>query len=168
MNKIVKIVIGTLLVLNLLLLWNVISGHTKMKNAKELLFLTEVQIKLIELEGSIGTQMENNWSEPNMVTTVLGDVLNGIELSIATAEHLGNLSNDERTIILNGLYGELSQYPIDEKYNFSTLSEEDKQSFEKLRVKLRDAGFGVGIQVSVDKQYFLNQASKLIDNIQSP
>lgn len=151
-----------------MLIWNVISGHTKMNDVKELLFHTEVQIKLIELEGSIGIQVENNWSEPNIVTTALGDVLNGIEIIIETTEHLGNLSNDERAIIWNGLYDKLSQYPTDGKYNFSTLSEKDKQNFEELRVKLREAGFGVGLQVSVDKQYFLNQASKLIDSIQLP
>lgn len=139
-----------------------------MNDLKELLFHTEVQRKLIELEGSIGEQLENNWSEPNVVTTALGGVLNGIEIIIKTDEYLGNLSIDERDIIWNGLYDKLSQYPTDEKYNFSTLTEKDKQNFEELRIKLREAGFGVGIQVSVDKQYFLNQVSEFIDIIHMP
>ncbi len=53
----------------------------------EELFYSEVQQKLVELDGLIEHQKKNDWSEPNLVTTQLSEVLNGIHV----ATNSGNL-----------------------------------------------------------------------------
>lgn len=138
-----------------------------MNFAKEQVFVTEVQQNLVELEGLIVNQSDDDWSEPNLVTTKLGDVLNGIWLGMATGEQLGTLSKSDKEI-LNNLYYKLKQYPNDELYSFVDLTQVDKENFEELREMLRDAGLGLNIQVSGKMQYFMNQAEKLEKSIESP
>ena len=70
-----------------------------MNFVKEQVLVTEGQTNLVELEGLIANQIEDNWSEPNLVTTELGDVLNGIWLGMTTGEQLGTLSNSDKTIL---------------------------------------------------------------------
>jgi hypothetical protein len=152
---------------NILLILLVVLVFIKINFVKEQVFLTEVQHNLVELEGLIANQSKNNWSDPNLVTTELGDALNGIWLGINTGEQLGILSQYEKEILSN-LYSKLKQYPNDELYNFADLSEEDEVNFEKLRELLRDAGLGLDIQVSGNMKYFMNQAEKLEKNIESP
>ncbi|MEA3321145.1 MAG: hypothetical protein U9Q88_14145 [Bacillota bacterium] len=153
--------------MNILLIAIIAWGYIKMNFAKEQIFLTEVQHNLVELEGLIANQSNDNWSEPNLVTTELRDILNGIWLGITTGEQLGSLSKSDKEI-LNNLYHKLDQYPKDDLYNFSNLTEEDKENFEELREMLRDAGLGLNIQVNANMNYFIYQAEKLEKSISVP
>ena len=142
-------------------------GIIKMNFVKEQVLVTEVQTNLVELEGLIAHQIEDNWSEPNLVTTELGDVLNGIWLGMTTGEQLGTLSkSDKRT--LEQLYSKLSKYPNDELYSFVNITEEDKKKFEDLRETLREVGLGLNISISPNMDSFMSQAELLINKAESP
>jgi hypothetical protein len=65
--------------------------------------MTEVQNNLVELEGLIANQKDNNWSEPNLVTTELGDVLNGIWLGITTGRGIRRKNRSSTVMKLNRL-----------------------------------------------------------------
>lgn len=166
MSKKSKLLFRISIGLNLLLIAVIAWGYIKMNFVKEQILHTEVQQNLVELEGVIANQSEDNWSAPNLVTTELGDVLNGIWLSIITGEDLGTLSRSDKEI-LNHLYNKLNQYPKDEIYRFTDLTEEDKENFEELREDLRDAGLGMNIQVSGNMKYFINQADQLEKSIKA-
>jgi hypothetical protein len=146
--------------LNLILIAFILWGFMKMNFVKEQVLLTEVQDNLVELEGLIAHQSENNWKEPNLVTTELGDVLNGIWLGMMTGKQLGTLSASEKDS-LERLHSRLSQYPHDELYRFSALTEKDQQDFEELRSMLREAGFGLRIQMSGNLESFMEKAKAL-------
>lgn len=62
-----------------------------MNFVKEQILVTEVQHNLVQLEGLIAFQIDKNWAEPNLVTTKLGDVLNGLWLGMTTGSQLGIL-----------------------------------------------------------------------------
>ncbi|NJJ39099.1 hypothetical protein [Paenibacillus apii] len=166
MSKKRKLLFRISIGLNMLLIAVIAWGYMKMNFVNEQILQREVQQNLIKLEGIIVNQSEDNWSAPNLATTELGDVLNGIGLSITTGEKLGTLSSSDKEI-LNHLYNKLNQYPKDEFYRFSDLTEEDKENFEELRENLRNAGLGMNIQVSGNMKYFINQADKLEKNIKA-
>ncbi|WP_339213809.1 hypothetical protein [Solibacillus sp. FSL W8-0372] len=153
--------------LNILLVAIVAWGIIKMNFVKEQVVVTEVQSNLVELEGLIANQMEENWSEPNLVTTELGDVLNGIWLGMTTGKQLGTLSKSEKEI-LEHLYFKLNQYPTDELYRFADLTVEDKRNFENLREALREVGLGLRISRSANMNSFMSQAEALNNIIESP
>ena len=167
MSKIKKLLVGFSVGLNIFLIAMIALGMIQMNFVKEQVLLTEIQKNLVELEGLIGNQTKNNWSEPNLVTVELGNVLNGIELGMTTGNQLGMLSNHDREI-LNKLYSKLNQYPNDQLYSFVELTEKDIASFEELRGILREAGFGLNIQVNGNMKSFINQAKKLEKNIEAP
>ncbi|MBP2241726.1 hypothetical protein J2Z40_002298 [Cytobacillus eiseniae] len=150
MSKKKKVLFCISIGLNILFIAIVAWGIIKMNFVKEQVLVTEVQHNLVELEGLIAHQINNNWSEPNLVTAELGDVLNGIWLGMTTGEQLGTLSKrDKKT--LEHLYYKLSQYPNDELYSFVDLTEEDKKNFEDLRETLRKVGLGLNITISAYK-----------------
>ncbi|MFB7159625.1 hypothetical protein [Lysinibacillus sp. NPDC056232] len=153
--------------LNIFLIAIVAWGIIKMNFVKEQVLVTEVQHNLVELEGLIKNQIDDNWSEPNLVTTELGDVLNGIWLGMTTGKQLGALSKSDNDI-LERLYSKLNQYPNDELYRFVDLTEEDKKNFEELRETLREVGLGLNITISADMDSFINQAEKLNEKIKYP
>ncbi|MEN2766072.1 hypothetical protein [Ornithinibacillus xuwenensis] len=131
-----------------------------MNFVKEQVLVTEVQSNLVELEGLIANQMDNNWSEPNLVTTELDDVLNGIWLGMTTGKQLGTLSTSDKEI-LEHLYFNLERYPNDELYSFADLTEVDKKNFENLRETLREVGLGLDITISPNMESFMSQAEAL-------
>ncbi|WP_245983471.1 hypothetical protein [Ammoniphilus oxalaticus] len=137
-----------------------------MNFVKEQVLLTEVQTNLVELEGLIAHQINNDWSNPNLVTTELGDVLDGILLGITIGEQLGTLSNADKKTLLS-LYSKFNYYPNDELYRFVDVTDEDKRNFEKLREMLREVGLGLGITISGNMDYFIKQAQELDRKIQS-
>ncbi|WP_208586163.1 hypothetical protein [Gracilibacillus suaedae] len=164
MSKKRKLIFRILIGLNILLIAIVIWGFIKMNFVKEQVLLTEVQYNLVELEGLIAHQSDNNWSEPNLVTTELGDILEGISLGITTGEQLGTLSNsDKKTLSL--LYSKLNQYPNDELYSFVDLTEDDKKNFEQLREILRDVGLGLNISISNSMDPFMRKVEELEEKL---
>ncbi|CAM4090341.1 hypothetical protein [Mesobacillus thioparans] len=162
-----KLVLGISIGLNIILVIIVAWGMIKMNFVKEQVFVTEVQNNLVELEGLIANQMDEDWSEPNLVTTELGDVLNGIWLGITTGEQLGTLSKNDKEV-LEHLYSKLNQYPHDELYSFADLTEEDKQNFEDLRKTLREVGLGLKLTISANMDSFMSQAEALNNKIDTP
>lgn len=167
MSKKRKLLFRVSIGLNILLVAIVAWGIIKMNFVKEQVLVTEVQSNLVELEGLIANQMNDNWSEPNLVTTELDDVLNGIWLGVTTGKQLGTLSKSDKKI-LEHLYSQLNQYPNDELYSFSDLTEEDKQNFEDLRETLREVGLGLNITLSANIDSFMSQAEALNNKIKSP
>ena len=167
MSKKRKLLFGVSIGLNVLLVAIVAWGIIKINFVKEQVLVTEVQNNLVELEGLIANQMDDNWSEPNLVTTELGDVLNGMWLGMTTGKQLGTLSKSDKEI-LEHLYSKLNQYPNDELYSFADLTEEDKQNFEDLQETLREVGLGLNITISAKMDSFMNQAEELNNKIESP
>ncbi|QGQ93861.1 hypothetical protein EHS13_02540 [Paenibacillus psychroresistens] len=153
--------------LNILLIVFAAWGYVHINRVKEQILITEVQHNLVELEGLIANQKDNNWSEPNLVTTELGDVLNGISLGISTDGQLGIPSKNDKKILNNLLY-KLRQFPNDELYKFAELTKEDKDNFENLQKILREVGLGLNITVSGDMKYFIKQAQELAAKIEVP
>ena len=74
MSKKRKLLFSVSIGLNILLVAIVAWGIIKMNFVKEQVVVTEVQYRLVELEGIIAYQTDENWSEPNLVTAKLGDV----------------------------------------------------------------------------------------------
>ena len=167
MSKKRKLILRVSIGLNILLVAIVAWGIIKMNFVKEQVLVTEVQSNLVELEGLIANQMDDNWSEPNLVTTELGDVLNGIWLGMTTGKQLGTLSKSDKEI-LEHLYAKLNRYPNDQLYSFADLTEEDKQNFEDLRETLREAGLGSKYVISAKMDSFIRQAEALNNKIESP
>ncbi|WJY27242.1 hypothetical protein [Sporosarcina trichiuri] len=98
MSRKQKAVLGVSLAGNVLLLAFLIVGYLKMSLVHEELFYSEVQYKLVELEGLIEQQKQEEWPDPNLVTAQLGDVLNGIETATASGNYSGWLSDAERSM----------------------------------------------------------------------
>lgn len=87
-----KILFRVSIGINLILITCVLWGFIRINFVKDQIFHTEVQDDLVELEGLIADQIENQWSTPNLVTTKMGSVLNGLWLGITTGDQLGTLS----------------------------------------------------------------------------
>ncbi|TPF18410.1 hypothetical protein [Priestia megaterium] len=125
------------------------------------LFYSEVQYKLVELNGLIEYQKKNEWPDPNLVTTQLGDVLNELDVATNSGKYSNWLSNDERTI-MERLDNILRQHSHDELYKFSVLTQSDKNDFEDLQLKLQNVGFGMNMTISQDWKTFINKSEKLL------
>ncbi|MBU8906141.1 hypothetical protein [Desertibacillus haloalkaliphilus] len=166
MTKKQKIVYRISIAVNIMLVLAITWGYMKVNFASEQIFLTEVQDNLIELEGLIAHQQENDWSEPNLVTSKLGDVIDGLWIGLQTGEHLNTLSrNDHRT--LHQFYTLLgTRYPNDRLYSFSEVSEQDKEHLLELREHLREFGMGLNISISYDMNSFMNSITTVNDNIE--
>ncbi|MFJ7887413.1 hypothetical protein ACIQYL_04955 [Lysinibacillus xylanilyticus] len=76
MSKKKKVLLLISIGFNIFLIAIVAWGIITMNFVKEQVLVTEVQYNLVELESLIENQIDDNWSEPNLVTIKLGDVLN--------------------------------------------------------------------------------------------
>ncbi|MEM4991984.1 hypothetical protein WKH56_05540 [Priestia sp. SB1] len=148
------------MLVNLFLVVCLIIGYLKISSAHKELFYSEVQYKLVELDGLIEHQKKNAWSEPNLVTTKLSDVLNGLDAATNNGKHSGWLSKDDQ-MVMEHLDMALRQYPHDELYKFSVLTKSNKDEFEELQLKLKKVGFGMNMTISNDWKSFITKSEKL-------
>lgn len=166
MSKKQKTFFGLSLVINVFLIVYLVNGFLQMSLNHKELFYSEVQYKLIELDGLIENQKENDWTEPNLVTTQLGDVLNGINVATSSANYTGWLKNDDQET-MESLNNTLSQYPHDELYEFSVLTQSDKNDFEDLQLKLQNVGFGMNMTSYNDWEFFIDSVEELLSLLQN-
>lgn len=150
--------------LNVLLIVLVLWGHLRMNFLNDQLLLLDVRNNMVELEGQIAKQSLEHWPEPNVVATEMGEVVKGLWRGLSKGETL----TQEEEIILHALYFKLKQYPYDNKFNSSELTEEDKENFEELQVILRDVRLGLDTQVADHEKPFINQAAELEKRIVVP
>ncbi|MCL7749593.1 hypothetical protein [Halalkalibacter alkaliphilus] len=101
MNKKQKILFRISIALNILLVIVLAWGYIKINFASEQIFITEVQDNLVELEGLIAHQIENDWSEPNLVTVKVGEVMTGLWLGMQTGENLYSVSSKDKQLLNN-------------------------------------------------------------------
>jgi len=161
-----KIFFRISIVVNILLVIVVAWGYIKINFASEQILLTGVQRNLIELEGLIAHQIKNDWSEPNLVTVKVGDVLSGLWISMQAGEHLNSVSSKNKRT-LNKFYNQLiAQYPYDRLYSFTNVSEPDKEHLTELREYLRDVGLGLNISKSGDMGTLMNKVESLTEKIE--
>lgn len=161
MSKKQKAILRSSLLLNAIFLICLAIGYLKMSLVHKELFYSEVQNKLVELEGLLEHQINNNWTEPNLVTTQLGDVLNGIDVAMNSGKYSGWLSKDDLTKIEHLDYA-LRQYPHDELYKFSVLTKNDKDNFVDLQSKLQKVGFAMNMTINKDWKAFIDKAENLL------
>lgn len=161
MSKKQKTIFVISLLVNALLIVGLVVGYLKMNLVHKELFYSEVQYKLVELDGLIEHQKKNDWSESNLVTTQLGVVLNGFDVATNSGKYSGWLSNNDR-MTMERLDNALRQYPHDELYAFSVLTQSDKDNFEDLQSKLQNVGFGMNMTISNDWKTFINKSEKLL------
>ena len=166
MDKKKKILFRGSIIVNVLLIIIIIIGYLKMNLVHEELFYSEVQWKLVELDGLITYQIENDWSEPNLATTQMGDILNGIEVAKNSGQYSGWIANKERET-MERLYAALSRYPHDYIYEFSNVTQEDQQHFEDLQEMLQSVGFGMNMTISNEWKTFLAKSEKLLELLRS-
>ncbi|WP_078554294.1 hypothetical protein [Bacillus alkalicellulosilyticus] len=164
MSKKMKLLFSISIGLNIFLITIVVMTMIKTNFVKEQIFVTEVQSNLVQLEILIAYQIDNEWSEPNLVTSKIGDVLNGLRLGITTGNQLGTLSKSDNDI-LESLYSNLSRFPTNGVYNFVELNDEDISNFENLRETLRKVGLGVNITISANINSFMRQAEGLNEKL---
>lgn len=149
------------IVINAVFIGCLIGGYLKTSLAHKELFYSEVQYKLVELDGLIEHQKENGWSEPNLVTTQLDDVLNGLSVATNSGRYTGWLSNDVQ-VTMERLNHMLGEYPHDELYMFSVLTQSDKEEFEDLQSKLQTVGLTMNMTVDNDWGIFIEQSEQLL------
>ncbi|MED4404114.1 hypothetical protein [Metabacillus fastidiosus] len=166
MSKKQKTIFVISLLVNALLIVCLAIGYLRISLVHKELFYSEVQYKLVELDGLIEHQKKNDWSDPNLVTTQLGDVLNGLDVAINSGKYSSWLSNNER-MTMERLDYTLRLYPHDELYKFSVLTESDKKEFEDLQSKLKNVGFGMNMTISKDWKTFINKSEKLLALLES-
>ena len=167
MNKKQKILFRSSIVVNILLALILSWGIVSVNFSNDQIFYTEVQDNLVELEGLIGYEKEHNWSQSNLVTQKLGEVLKGIYAGVNNGNYTKSLSKHE-TDIFEKLLSRLRQYPQDKQYEFVKLTNEDKENFEALRLKLRKAGLGVNLTEDSGLDSFIEKVEFLGDQIEAP
>ncbi|WP_203363868.1 hypothetical protein [Bacillus sp. REN10] len=165
MSKKQKIILGSSLLVNGILLIIVIMQQLNANLVHEELFYSEVQDQLVELDGLIEHQKENNWSEPNLVTVQLGDVLDGMNVAINSGIYTDWLEEDDLRV-LHRMKVVLRELPNDELYAFSTLSLSDKERLEDLQKKLRKAGFGMRMTLDNNWERFMDRSEKLVKSLE--
>lgn len=151
---------------NIILVIVVAWGYIQINFAAKQLLVTEVEVKLIELEALIAQEIEGDWTEPNLVTMKLGDALDSLWVGMKTAEQLNSISSKEKQSLYKLFHKLQAQYPQDSLYSFTDVSEQDIEHFIELREFLREVGFGIGIQSDDDYKHFMAKVDTLIEKIE--
>jgi hypothetical protein len=167
LNKKQKILFRSSIFINFILALILVWGIVATNFSNDQLFYTEVQDNLVELEGLIGHQQRNNWSEENLVTQKLNEVMDGLYIALNNGKYTKTLSKSDREIYEN-LLSKLRQYPQDQQYEFTKLTQEDRENFVALRTKLRNVGLGLNLTNQTEFESFIDEIKALEESIEAP
>lgn len=134
-----------------------IQAHTVMSEVG----FRNITYNIIQLEGAIAFQMDNNWDEPSNVIEKVEDVVEGIFLTQKVGNDLRRLSTKDEEILVRlkhyfEMLPEYSGFPNHE------ISEYEIRSFEELRRNLRDIGWGYNISYSNSWNELIEKANHLM------
>lgn len=167
MSKKQKMLFRSSIFVNILVVLILVWGNITVNFSNDQLLYTEVQDNLIELEGLIGHQQQNNWSQANLVTQKTNEVLDGLYISLNNGKYTKTISKNDREI-LEKLFSKLRQFPQDKQYEFITLTPEDKENFVALRTKLREVDLGLNITNNHHFDSIFDQLQSLEESIEAP
>lgn len=164
-----KVIIGAVIVLMVIISVILMSENIKLRGKVDLikhnLTFDQIQWSLVQLEGAISYQIDNEWSLPSHVREKVGDVLQDIMVIQRLNSAAGILSKQEEND-LNSFYRKLSHYPHDNMVEPSSeLSESEKEKLVQIRNALREVEWGIGYSNSAQWDSFLEKLQKLLPKI---
>ena len=137
------------------------NKHAKLQDAKSEMAFRLIAWNLVQLEGAIMYQMDNQWSDPNSVIEKVEDIIEGISVTRMLSKDLNMLTKKEDET-LTQLLSFFERFPDYTGFPNSTLDVSDIEMFEQLRKNLRDTGWGLHISYSAGWSEFMDMANKLI------
>lgn len=135
-----KYIVNILLLVIIIVATSILFYHNdRLSRVKSDMGFRMISANIIQLEGAIMFQMQNNWNEPNNVIEKVEDVIEGIYITRKVSSDLQKLSKEDDEVLLR-----LIRY------------------FEKLRGNLRDVGWGMNLGYSSDWNELKDKANKLM------
>lgn len=116
---------------------------------------------IIQLEGAIWFQKENDWNEPSHVIEKVEDVIEGIYMTRSVAERKNTLSDEEDEILL-GLIRFFERYPSYSGFPNHEINEKETVAFENLRELFREVGWGMNLGYSSSWDELKEKSTRLI------
>ena len=114
-----------------------------------------IEHNLVELEGAIQFQKDNNWTNSYAVTEKVDDVIEGINITMIVSKDMGNLTKEnENTLkLLRDIISEYDKYG-DYPDSSESVSTQDKDAFNKLADDLNKVNWGIGFNYGKDDKEF--------------
>lgn len=110
---------------------------------------TALQSDIVQLEGAIDYQIENNWHDQNNVIEKIEDVRESINYLMVTGKNLGIISQRQEEDLWK-LERFFVKYPTYTGFPNMELSEQEIKQLIELKDKLRYAGWGMNIGYGSD------------------
>jgi hypothetical protein len=123
---------------------------------------SRLQSDLVQLEGAIGYQIENDWQEGHTVIEKIEDVRESINEAMVTGKNIGLLSKAHENDLWQ-LYTYFSKYPTYTGFPNTNLDNTEINELVELRDDLRSAGWGLNIGYSSDWDSLSEKILALID-----
>ncbi|WP_159888757.1 hypothetical protein [Paenibacillus puerhi] len=118
---------------------------------------------IIQLEGAIMFQIENNWSDPNNVLEKIEDVIESIYITQEVTSKLNILADKDKEVF-SRLSSFFEGFPKYSGFPNNKINDKEIQMFEELREDLRVVGWGMNISYSSDWNEFTEKVNKLMDS----
>ncbi|WP_010275569.1 hypothetical protein [Paenibacillus senegalensis] len=155
-----KYFIIILLVVNIGAVSILIYQHHRLNEVISDMGFRMVSSNLVQLEGAIMYQMQNNWSEPDHVIEKVEDVIEGLDMTRRAADRVNKLSKEDNEV-LSRLIRYFETFPAYSGFPNHSMDEEEITAFEKLRENLREAGWGMNMSYTSGWNELIEKAYKL-------
>ncbi|WP_433922918.1 hypothetical protein [Paenibacillus taichungensis] len=116
---------------------------------------------IIQLEGAIMFQMQNNWNDPNNVIEKVEDVIEGLYMTRSVVDQFNKLSSEDDEVLMR-LIRFYERFPSYSGFPNYSINEKEIKAFEKLRENLRDVAWGMNISYSSSWYELIEKAKKLM------
>lgn len=137
------------IILNVLLLFIVITVYSKLNSSKELAS-NEIQHQLIYLETIIAEQMSAGWTDPEIVSRQLEQSLETMHRSADLVNTSSIIAGKHDNKTITAALSKLEVYKKSDGNDSGKDNASNVTNFEALHSVLRKNGFGQGIQITVN------------------
>lgn len=136
--------------------------NDRLDNVYSSLKFRNIEFNLVELEGAIQFQKDNNWTNSFAVTEKVQDVIEGINITLIVSKDMGNLTkeNEDTLILLLRIISKYDKYG-DFPDGIKIFTTQDKEDFSKLGDELRKVSWGMNLTFGKNDAEFKDAVSNL-------
>lgn len=136
--------------------------NNKLDTAYYSLKFRNIEFNLVELEGAIQFQKNNNWTNPFAVTEKVQDIIEGINITLIVSKDMGNLTKENEDALIR-LLNIISKY---DKYGdfpdgIKMFNTQDENDFIKLGNDLRKVSWGMNLSFGKNDNEFKEAVNNL-------
>lgn len=129
------------------------------------IFIDQVQLTLVELQGIINMQERDGWDNPQLISNKTSTIIPSLSYGTASYSYPNKALSAKEHKLLARINTALQWLPMNENYKIAEWTEDDIKRAKIFNKALKDAGLAMNTTVWNEWDFFIKQCEILVKKL---